>query len=311
MYNHLTSLVYSSEWTTIFGISGFFRRNMRFGKLISMSISDHYKKIYSLAEDFLLGLDIPGINEELIDNYLVISKDTARPDSMNGVYQRILEAAQNANMRAGVIGGAIGGIDKLGVVLCDFDPAEVLKKFSSGWEEILDEIEEKSKPNGKIRRSPRSIWPRYCQTILSSAEFLSQFSNVKDFYFWVDCFDKDNITRPALPLLLEKEISGIGFALACDFLKELGYDNFAKPDVHLRDIFTALELCPAEADDYGVFKSIINFSTNAGVSPYKVDKLFWLIGSGYFYKDLHVGKEGRTGSHKVEFIAFAKNKLVA
>ncbi len=39
-------------------------------------------------------------------------------------------------------------------------------------------------------------------------------------------------------MLLGREINGFGFALSCDFLKELGYEDFPKPDVHLRDIFT-------------------------------------------------------------------------
>lgn len=58
-------------------------------------------------------------------------------------------------------------------------------------------------------------------------------------------------------LLLEQQIVGIGFALACDFLKELEYVNFAKPDVQLRDIFKGLELCPPKSSDYELFKAII------------------------------------------------------
>ena len=33
----------------------------------------------------------------------------------------------------------------------------------------------------------------------------------------------------------------------------MGYVNFPKPDVHLRDIFTALNLCQDKADDYQLF----------------------------------------------------------
>ena len=64
------------------------------------------------------------------------------------------------------------------------------------------------------------------------------------------------------------------------FHKELGYVNFPKPDVHLRDIFTALELCQDGDDDDQLFKAIIRVAGNANVTPYNVDKTFWLIGSG-------------------------------
>ena len=110
-------------------------------------------------------------------------------------------------------------------------------------------------------------------------------------------------------MLLDDEIEGFGFALSCDFLKELGYVNFPKPDVHLRDIFTALELCQEDADDYQLFKSVIRLSDHANVTPYNADKVFWLIGSGNFYKDPMIGENGRIRSYKREFIEFARSKL--
>ena len=48
---------------------------------------------------------------------------------------------------------------------------------------------------------------------------------------------------------------------------------------------------------------------NARVTTYNVDKLFWLIGSGYFYEDNHIGNNGRIGSRKKEFIGMAQPRL--
>jgi hypothetical protein len=75
-------------------------------------------------------------------------------------------------------------------------------------------------------------------------------------------------------------------------LKELGYINFPKPDVHLRDMFAALELCENEVDDYRLFKAIIRVAKNAGVTPYALDKLFWLIGRETFMTILRLGLLG-------------------
>jgi len=126
------------------------------------------------------------------------------------------------------------------------------------------------------------------------------------FFKWVEFFDRDARARASLPMLLSNEIEGFGFALSCDFLKEMGYVNFPKPDVHLRDIFTALELCNDKRDDYQLFKAIVRLSSNANVSPYNADKVFWLIGSGYFYNDRYIGKNGRIGSRKKDFIKYAR-----
>ena len=121
-----------------------------------------------------------------------------------------------------------------------------MTRYEDDWEAVLDQIVKEIKPRGKIRRTPRSIWPLYCQTILSAAAFINQFDEANQFFEWVDFFDRDVKARPSLPMLLDREIKGFGFALSCDFLKELGYVNFPKPDVHLHDIFTELELCPLE-----------------------------------------------------------------
>lgn len=236
-----------------------------------MNQAQYDQAAYQLAKVYLVQLNIPGVTAPLTAGYLRVPTTKYRPQSIPEIYLRILQSAQNANMKAGVIGRSIGGVEKLDVVLCNFGPNAVLAKFSAGWAPVLDEIVARLAPRGKIRRTSRSIWPRYCLTILSAAQFMSQFASASDFYGWVDLFDHDDRLRAALPMLLDKEIAGVGFALACDFLKELGYHNFAKPDVQLRDIFVGLGLCPADADDYGLFKTIVRVAKHAGVTPYDAD----------------------------------------
>jgi hypothetical protein len=248
-----------------------------------------------------------GVTPELIEKYLHFS--TPRPDTLAGLYEHMLESAQSANLKSGVVGGSIGGVGSLRPVLCDFEPALVLEKYRSGWEGVLDDIVAQLKPRGSVPRTSKSIWPRYCRSVLSGARFLSQFSSADDFHGWVDFFDEDERARPALPLLLAQEIDGFGFALACDFLMGLGYENFSKPDVHVKDIFQGVGLCPWGSTDYEVFKAAARVAHNVGVTPYNVDKLFWLIGSGYFYADPQIGHKGRTGNRKKEFIEKCRAKL--
>jgi hypothetical protein len=265
---------------------------------------------YKLAKDFLtnslLRLEVEEASE-LIERYLHVSA-ADRPETINELYYRLLESGQSAERKAGVIGGSIGGVRRLEPILCDFEPAPVLEKYASE-REVFEDIMVQLRPRGSINRTAKGLWPMYSRTILSGAKFLSQFASAKDFYDWVDFFDEDERARPALPMLVAQEIYGIGFALACDFLKELGYENFSKPDVQIKNIFPALGLCPFGAGDYEVFKAIARVGRNAGVTPYNVDKLFWLIGSGSFYNDPHVGKMGKIGSGKKAFIALARPAL--
>jgi hypothetical protein len=47
--------------------------------------------------------------------------------------------------------------------------------------------------------------------------------------FWPQAMQHALRARTALPLLLAQEIDGFGFALACNFLRELGYETSPSP----------------------------------------------------------------------------------
>lgn len=264
---------------------------------------------YELAKGYLSSLNISGVTQELIEKYMNPLSLNPKPKSKEDLYRRMLISAQNAHMKTGVIGNAIGGVDKLGAVLYDFNPKDVLKNYGDDWEAVLDRILEELQPHGQVHKTPRSIWPNYCRTILSAVEFIEQFDSADDFFGWVDLYDRDERARASLPLFMDQEIDGFGFALSCDFLKEIGYVNFPKPDIHLRDIFTAIELFDG-GGDYHLFKSIIRVARHAGVTPYNADKVFWLIGSGNFYRNPEIGSNGSINSRKLDFIEFARPKLI-
>ncbi len=268
------------------------------------------RQAYELAKGYLPSLGIPGVTQTLIEKYLDPLSINPKPTSKEELYRRILWSAQEAGMKPGVIGGAIGGVDKLAPVLCEFNPSEVLAKYGDDREAVFNQIINQLKP--RIHKEPgaNGIWPQYCKTILSAAKFIDQFDSADDFFRWANFFDQDGRARPSLPMLLSQEIDGFGFALSCNFLKELGYVNFPKPDVHLRDIFRALELYNAGKGQYQLFKAIIRVANHSGVTPYNVDKVFWLIGSGKFYDDPAIGKNGFIGRHKQDFIKFAQSRLL-
>lgn len=279
------------------------------GLIGNATIRSRDRAAYALAKDYLLRFEPVGVTPALLEGYLNPAEAQIHPGTLAKIYELLLVSAQTANMRPTVVGAAIGGIDRLGPVLCAFDPGAVVAKYSRGWPQVLDDIERTLRPKGKVRRTPRSMWPLFCQSVLSGAAFLAQFSGGDDFHAWVRLFDRDERSRPALPIILSHEIRGFGFALACDFLMGLGYLNFAKPDVHLKAIFKGLQLCAAGADDYQVFKAVTRVAKSQGVLPYTVDKLFWLVGSGFFYNHPHLGNKGRIGTDRAEFLREAWARL--
>lgn len=265
--------------------------------------------VCNAARAYLLSFEDYGITGEVLDHYLEPEESRLRAPTLAGVYERLLESAQNSGMRPAVIGGAIGGIAALRPVLFDFDPRGVSRGFPGGWETVLDAVEGRLHPRNPIRRAPRSIWPQFCRSIISGASFLSQFADATEFYSWVDVFDRDDRLRPALPMLLSREIDGFGFPLACDFLKELGYLDFGKPDVHVKAILSGLGFVASPADDYRTFKAIVAVAREVGRRPYYVDKLLWLVGSGFFYDHPTIGRKGRVPTDRRRFIEETREML--
>lgn len=255
--------------------------------------------LYRLAKEHLLGLD-RRITPELLGK---CSSPGSRPKTLANIYRRILGAAHGAGMKPRVIRKHIkGGLDdfKLKRALCGFDPVRILRKYRGGAREVLRKIQELN-PDHRIHKTKGAIWPLFCRTILTAARFLVEFGSASAFYKWADSFDRDERLRYELPKHLSDRIDGIGFALACDFIKEVGYVNFGKPDTQIKQVFSAVGLSSG-GSDRKILADICRIARNTGQTPYHVDKIFWLIGSGKF-------PGLKINSHKEDFIHHAKEKL--
>lgn len=267
-----------------------------------MKTTEINKRFYRFAYDFLMKNTPDEITEDIIKSYLTVPTPENNCKTLNDIFYRMLCSAQNRQMSVNVIGGAIGEVKNLKTVLDDFNVQYVLNKFTDNENQLLDEIEDKFNLKGKIRREEKSLWPQYCKTIISVASFLSQFENITEFLAWITSFYEDKKSMAVLPLLISTEVYGFGFALVCDFLKELGYVNYGKPDVHIKEILKAYGFISDKASDYTVLKKMIDISHDVGISCYEFDKVLWLIGSGRFYNNPEVGNNGSVGRMKEEFI---------
>lgn len=177
----------------------------------------------------------------------------------------------------------------------------------------------KNRPS--LNKENPNLWISFSKSIISIAECLSRFNNIDEFNKFIKEFDIDDKKRIYLALMLGNEIHGYGFALACDFLKENCNEKYVKPDTHIIKLFTNrdivekldLKISPktidkaketedsqtksdknneknnkiksySTKDQIEIFRAVIDYSESIDKLPYEVDKLFWLIGSGKFYR---------------------------
>ena len=60
--------------------------------------------------------------------------------------------------------------------------------------------------------------------------------------------------------------------------------NYSKPDTHMKDICLALGMIKDKNDAVGCFRAMNTVAEAGHVEPYRLDKVWWLICSGNFYR---------------------------
>lgn len=265
----------------------------------------------------------PGNLERAI-NPQVITKKTAM--------KQFVRSLQNSGRKSRLVGldGVLEG-DLGSKALDDFDPDVIARKSIKEVGDCIagviadyrirkDKVNKGS--NEKLSAtdiSNKKMFQEYVRGIVCAAKFLVAnndygFNSVNK-AIELSCDNWDNQMNE-IPNGLCKSINGIcktieeavdgkstglGPALARDYLKECGCIWLAKPDVHAIEIFKRVEILDKNKKSayYGSVKGanlftekVFNFvesvranstKNHSTITPYKLDKLVWLLCTGNFY----------------------------
>lgn len=198
--------------------------------------------------------------------------------SMPAFYLRLLKSLTN---RQGMP-NSIGDIERIRGVLCNFSPKKVADAYGKDWKLLFRTIKKDVKPSARMDIDiPQNYWVVFSKGALDCATFLSGFASAKALATEITHFADSESFSAGLPKVLALEIHGYGFPLACDFLKECGWTQYAKADVHTKRILEHVGL--SDGTDYDTFKAMQAIARHVKETPYAVDKHIWLIGSGNLY----------------------------
>lgn len=104
------------------------------------------------------------------------------------------------------------------------------------------------------------------------------------------------------------QLPGYGRALSQDFFKDMGFDAFAKPDTHIKDVVRRLNIQlysiwgdTIEEQIIRLFDEIaVAASTKKNpVTPNQIDKTIWLWKSGRFYDHFEKNESFELDNEKV------------
>ena len=234
------------------------------------------KALYQCAYNFLASKIGKNALEKKLNHYRY-----HKADNMDDLFWYLLNSLTNkVGMQA-----TIGDIDVLGNYLFNFDPCQTHVHYQDNWKKLFKRIQVDYTPPGPMNeKNKNSYWVIFTKGILSGAEFLSQFESYEAFDDFVNSFAFNDISIGALPILLDQEVYGMGFAIGCDWLKEIGYSNYCKPDTHTIDILFESGVAPNQ-DNYTVFQAMVRMGRINNEPPSVIDRLLWLIGSGKYVEE--------------------------
>ena len=225
----------------------------------------------------------------------LLKRDTY--NNYNDIFRRLLISGQNRNMMPSVINfmereqffrEALNDLNYTQIANnYPKDDEEQEKKLLKKLKNKITNIKDESIDNAK------SLWRVYAKFIINAACFMQE-----KYLKYEKIETKDTIDIIKLATDIANNIPGMGFTLACDFLKEIGYD-IAKPDLHIlafleqnynkrlkdkkKEITGSLPK-DTPLEEAAAVKVMDDIAKESKCDIYALDKLIWLHCSGNYYE---------------------------
>lgn len=237
------------------------------------------KQIYDFAYAYLQKrAQQQGISPHELEKYFNPLNNIFTPNAtLDTVYDRFLMSLQNRSYMPNVI-KYDNNKDKILSALGLKTPYNFQEIAKNDVERLLTKL--KNSKNFSDNTKFKKSWKIWLQGAIDSAKWLSEFNNIEEFK---SSLGGQHSFNPDIPQKISKKITGFGFALTCDFLKELGFINYSKPDVHLINMLKGLKLIDKHTTGQEFLYIIKEMADSVNVPAYQVDKIFWLIATENFY----------------------------
>jgi hypothetical protein len=179
-------------------------------------------------------------------------------------------------------------------VLCQYSPAQICREYGGRPRQLLLSLldvrgftdEQKSSQLRPCRGRDQPLFQKYADGVLQGAAYFCRFTTKGCFQNFVEDWLKDPDRCIVLPSYFESlGIPGFRYALAADFLKEIGVKELGKPDQWVRNIMVAAHwIRGLNVPDVVVQRAFRDASESLSPEypPVVIDKLMYLVGAGNF-----------------------------
>ena len=245
----------------------------------------------ALYQDLIKLASIAGLSDADLQKYFY-PEGKATP---RGILIRLCSSLQNSgNMRNSI--KFMENRDTIRRVLFNFNISRSASEYSD-WKMIYEAMNKAGITDNGDRSKRETNWDKYCHGLYDGLMFLNSNSGVQQIKNYVKMSElTDEIIEEINQI--SKNIHGLGFPLACDWLKECGCTWLAKPDIHIKEVMKRVRHVD-NIENEDVLRLIFSWSntinarnTNRDITPYIIDKVIWLLCTGNFYlDDISIGRE--------------------
>lgn len=251
--------------------------------------SENIEIFYNKVESFIIKqADLYGLSKKDLEEYYHCKPecDITKEASLSSIYKRLLGSLQNRQSLPNIIKFWHKDYESIyQETLFAFDPQKVQKKYNgvNGAERLFEDLNDKVHWNAEHYELPK----QWCEGAIGAAKVLSRYSDSKSLYEVLMKQAENGDLMKIADYWDKLPIKGMGFALSCDFLKEIGID-LPKPDVHIIAVIKEVFFCGKDISEKELTAAFINMvkmlkEEHPEMTAYKLDKMIWLICTGNFY----------------------------
>ena len=190
-------------------------------------------------------------------------------------------------------------------ILYNFNPQILLDIYNGNSNDSLQQLAKaiqlctignKKTQNKSNNNDVGKLIKSYAKSILQGASYFNQFKSKKEVICDLKQHYNNNNAKDLIAYFISKIPTGIGIALACDFLKEFDTAfDLPKPDTHLLNVLSLYygeERARSYNDGYifiedfiALVKEIRQGLSDNSITVYKLDRMIWLCCTGEFFLD--------------------------
>ena len=215
--------------------------------------------LYDYAVSYLKEQTGNLVDDSVLNDYFKVSKAV----SLDEAFERGVASVNDNNKRTMANSIAYFNparkavIDK---VLCDLKLDEVVKKYGDDVERLWHDLCSQCVNSTQIIGG---AWYKFAKNIITLALYLSQFRDIDELYAE---FEKAVSSEEKIKLIntVSVQVSQWGFAMASNWIKDMGMTGYCKPDQHVRAIIDGIY--QTGEDEKAVFEKAVDVANHCNVS---------------------------------------------